>query len=103
LTPYRYALPRSTEAKLSRLRVTATGRKRRTGPPKGERCVARLPGGSRTIRSLDQVYAVEDLPARPPLASGEQQTVRATGTAEFVAGLEREQLIPRRGSASQAD
>jgi transposase len=94
--PYRYALPRSTETKLSRLRVTATGAKRRTGPPAGERCVAKLPGGSRTIRSLDQVYAVEDLPARQPLTAGEQRTLRATETVEFVQGLEREHVIPRR-------
>jgi transposase len=94
--PYRYALPRSTETKLSRLRVTATGQKRRTGPPAGERCVAKLPGGSRTVKSLDQVYAVEDLPARRPLTAGEERTVRATGTAEFVQWLEREHVIPRR-------
>ena len=94
--PYRYALPRSTETKLSRLRVTATGEKRRTGPRKGERCVAKLPGGSRTVKSLDQVYAVEDLPARQPLTIGEHRTVRATGTAEFVQGLDREHVIPRR-------
>lgn len=94
--PYRYAQPRSTETKLSRLRVSATGQKRRTGPRKGEKCVAKLPGGSRTVKSLDQVYAVEALPARQPLTAGEQRTVRATGTAEFVAGLDREHVIPRR-------
>jgi transposase len=100
--PYRYALPRSTETKLSRLRVTATGQKRRTGPAAGERCVAKLPGGSRTIRSLDALYAVEDVPARPPLSTGEQRTVRATGTAEFVQGLEREHVIPRRQAVTVA-
>jgi transposase len=101
--PYRYAQPRSTETKLSRLRVRGTGQKRRTGPPPGERCVARLAGGSRTIKSLDALYAVEGLPARQPLSAGEQRTVRASGSAEFVAGLEREQIVPRRGAGSSPE
>jgi transposase len=95
--PYRYALPRTTETKLARLRVRGTGQQRRSGPPKGQKCVAKLPGGggSRTIKSLDGVYAVEGLPARQPLSAGEQRTVRASGTAEFVAGLTHEQVIAR--------
>ena len=32
--PYRYATPRSTDAKLAGLRVRATGEKRKTGPPR---------------------------------------------------------------------
>ncbi len=33
--PYRYAAPRTTETKLARLRVKATGQRRRSGPAKG--------------------------------------------------------------------
>jgi transposase len=46
--PYRYAVPRSTEEKLRKLRVRATGEKRKTGPQSGKKNVAKLPGGSRT-------------------------------------------------------
>ena len=99
--PYRYAQPRSTEEKLSRLRVKATGQKRRTGPRKGERCVAKLPGGSRTIHALDRVYELEQVPPRRPLSPGEQRAVRASGTMEFVEGLDREHFIPRNKGAGK--
>ena len=33
--PYRYAIPRSTETKLAKLRVKATGQRRKSGTPKG--------------------------------------------------------------------
>ena len=60
--PYRYAIPRSTETKLSKLRVKATGQRRRGGSPKGTKCVAKRPGGGRTIRSLPEVCQSEGLP-----------------------------------------
>jgi transposase len=97
--PYRYAQPRATETKLARLRIKATGQRRRTGPKQGERCVAKLPevpGGSRTVRALDDVYQTEGVPRRTPLTPGEQRTVAATDTAEFVTSLDRQQVIPRR-------
>ena len=47
--PYRYAIPKSTETKLAKLRVKATGRKRKGGAGKGVKAAAKLPGGSRTI------------------------------------------------------
>jgi transposase len=55
--PYRYAQPRSTESKLARLRVLATGEMRQGGTRKGEKATAKLSGGSRTIKSLDRVSA----------------------------------------------
>ena len=54
--PYRFAIPQSTQAKLARLRVKATGQRRQGDSPKGTRCAAKLPGGSRTIHSLGEVY-----------------------------------------------
>ena len=62
--PYRYAIPRSTETKLAALRVRATGEARRRGPAKGTKCTAKLPGGGRTIKSLDRVYASEGVRKR---------------------------------------
>ena len=38
--PYRYAQPRSTETKLARLRVRASGEIRRGGTPKGQKAQA---------------------------------------------------------------
>lgn len=96
--PYRYAQPNSTQQKLARLRIKATGGKRTSGPPKGERCVAKLPGGSRTVKPLAQVYEEEGLPDRVPLTAGEQRAVQESGTAEFVESLAREHVVPRRGS-----
>jgi len=108
--PYRYAIPRSTEAKLSRLRVKATGQRRRSGPAKGKKGLAKLPGGSRTIRSLAAVCASEGLPAPQGLSPGEARTVHAAGADAFVAQIAKPQVVPRRSgrprpgskSASQA-
>ncbi len=41
--PYRYAIPRSTETKLAKLRVKATGQRRKSGTPKGAKRQALLP------------------------------------------------------------
>ena len=94
--PYRYAIPRSTETKLSRLRVKATGTRRKSGPPKGTKCVAKLPGGSRTIKSLAGLCVSEGLPAPLPLSSGERRTVQESACAELVAQIAASQVVPRR-------
>ena len=59
--PYRYAPPQTTAAKLATLRIMATGEKRRGGEGKGVKCAAKLEGGSRSIRALDDVLVNEDL------------------------------------------
>ncbi len=101
--PYRYAIPRTTEAKLARLRVRATGKKRKSGPAKGQKAVARRPGGSRTIKSLDRVYAQEGLPARKrDLPAGERQMLKATGCEKFVASLASDQLVPRKSKKTDS-
>jgi len=94
--PYRYAIPRSTETKLSRLRVKATGQRRRSGPMKATKCQAKLPGGSRTIKSFSGVCAAESLPQPKPLSRGEKRTVKQTDCEEFTRQINREQIIPRR-------
>jgi transposase len=96
--PYRYAIPRSTEAKLAKLRVKATGQRRRGGSPKGTKCVAKRPGGSRTIRSLPEVCRSESLPPPRPLAPGEKRTVQRAGCAAFVAQISQSQIVPRYGA-----
>jgi transposase len=94
--PYRYALPRSTETKLARLRVKASGQRRQGGSPQGVKCTAKLPGGGRTIKSLAGVCASEGLPTPLPLSPGEQRTVRESACAEWVAQIAAPQVVPRR-------
>jgi transposase len=98
--PYRYALPDTTKGKLAKLRIRATGEVRKGGVPKGTRANAKLPGGSRVVKSLDRVYAEEGLPARQPLTAGEQQTVSHTKCTAFVAELAHDHLVPRKKKQS---
>ena len=94
--PYRYSPPRSTETKLARMRVSVTGQRRKSGPPKGEKAVAKLPGGSRTTKSLDAIYSQEGLPPRTPIRPGEAKHLAATATAEFVRQIAQSQTVPRK-------
>ena len=96
--PYRYAIPRSTESKLSRLRVKATGQRRKGGPPSGTKATAKLPGGSRTIKPLAEVCQNEGLPPPRGLAPGEQRIIQRTGSQAFVTQITATQIVPRRAS-----
>lgn len=100
--PYRYAIPRSTETKLARLRVKATGERRKGGAPAGTKATAKLPGGSRTIRSLGEVCRSEGLPLPQPLSAGEQRTVSEANCEAFVEQIGEAQVVPR-SSASAAE
>lgn len=100
--PYRYAIPRSTETKLARLRVKATGVCRKRGPAKGQKPKAKLPGGSRTIKALAAVCQSEGLPTPHSLTPGEQHTVQQTGSGEFVCQIGQTHVVPRRMATGQA-
>ena len=95
--PYRYAVPRTTESKLAQLRIKATGQRRKGGMPKGTKRIARLPGGSRTIKSLAVLCQAEGLPPPRPLAPGEKRTVHEAGCEQFVTLIHQTQIVPRRG------
>ena len=97
--PYRYAQPRPTEQKLRRLELRTGGARRKTGPQKGTQGTAKLPGGSRTLKPLDQVYVREGLPPRPPLAPGEQRIIEEMEVSAFVEAIGQRQIVPRRRSA----
>lgn len=100
--PYRYAQPRPTQDKLARLRVRATGERRRTGPAKGVPCQAKLAGGSRTIKPLARVYEQEHLPPLCEVKPGERRMLAAGEVAEYAASLGNEQIVPRRKANPQA-
>lgn len=86
--PYRYAQPQATSTKLARLRIKATGarRKRQT---KGKGRSANYGTGvqMRTIKPLAQVFAEEELPPLGPVPAGEARTIAQSDTADYAASL----------------
>jgi len=102
--PYRYAVPRSTQTKLSRMRVAATGKRRRSGPAKGRpRPSTYGQGGTRTVPALATVYSSEDLPPTAALPPGERKMLRRMGLAPFVKGLQRSRRIPLKATPTTTD
>jgi len=103
--PYRYALPRTTDAKLARLRVAATGKPRRGGHTKGAPRPAAYgtSQGTRAIPALDDLYARENVPGLQPLAPGEVRMLRDTGTADFAQSVRLTHRVPRRGKDAKKE
>ncbi|AGP35335.1 IS110 family transposase [Sorangium cellulosum] len=101
--PYRYAIPRSTETKLSRMRVKATGERRRTGPPTGQPRPTAYGSGvrTRTVPALDTIYEREGLPPIAPLSDGELRMLRQQKVLKHVAQTSRPQRLPRRAAAAE--
>ncbi|KYG04544.1 hypothetical protein BE21_46225 [Sorangium cellulosum] len=99
--PYRYAVPRSTDTKLARMRVKATGERRRTGLPKGQPRPKAYGSGvrTRTVPALDTIYEREGLPPIAPLADGELRMLRQQKVLKHVAQTSRPQRLPRRAAA----
>jgi transposase len=89
--PYRYALPRTTEAKLRRLRTRATGEKRKPGR-KTRQASTPLEGGRR-VHPLAEIYCSEELPPLREMSAGEARTVARTGVAAFVQSISQEQIV----------
>lgn len=95
--PYRYAQPKTVEAKYSRLRVRVTGRKKSTGS-KGQKRPVTYGSGKRTraIPSLDHIYASEGLPALPESAAGEKAMLQRHRVADYAAHIRQSHRVPRR-------
>jgi transposase len=102
--PYRYAQPAATETKLQRLRVRATGQKRKSGPKPGSAATAKLGAGvkSRTVKPLAQVCADEGLPPLTAPPPGEARTLAEAGTAAYVESLARPQVVAKKPRARPA-
>ena len=89
------AQPEPTKAKLQRLRVQATGERRKSGPAKGSAAAGPTPEPTRTVKSLPQVYADEGVPAMTPPPAGEARTVTESGTQAYVDSLKEPKCVPR--------
>jgi len=103
--PYRYAQPKTVEAKFTRLRVGATGQRKRGGIPKGAPRPAAYATGVRTrsVAGLDELYAGEQLPPPAPASEGERRMLAQTGTAAYAEAIRRRGRTPRgRGPASRS-
>lgn len=96
--PYRYAQPDTTERKLQRLRVKATGEKRPTGSKPGVANEAKLGPGtrSRTTPPLEQVLKAEGLPAPSAPPPGEARTVEQAGSREYVESIQKPKIRARK-------
>ena len=95
--PYRYALPGPTQAKLQRLRVMATGEKRKGGFKPGRARTAKLGPGTRskTLKSLPQLLADEGLPALQTPPPGESRTLAAAKARRFVRSLNKTTVLQK--------
>lgn len=102
--PYRYGEPKATAAKLSRLRVRATGEKRKGGNPKGQPRPASYGSGqpTRAIDALDTVYRKEGLPSLPDLKPGEQRMLRDNGLEAFAQSLRQSRREPKKPRTTKA-
>lgn len=102
--PYRYASPRPTARKLSRLRTQSGGPRRVPGCPKGQRAIAALPDRqpSYTIKPLTTIYANEGLPPLPPPTPGQLRLQRSPAVATFVASLNEPHVQPMRRSIGKS-
>jgi transposase len=95
--PYRYAQPKTLQAKLSRLRILATKQKRRGGNAKGQpRSPQYGKGCTKAVPGLDDLYKTEGL---PPLSNqmkaGEQAMLEKQGITAYAAAVRIPMRVPR--------
>ena len=95
--PYRYSLPATTHAKLDRLRIRATGEKKKGGNPKGQPRPATYGSGrpTRAIPSLDQVLAKNSLPPLAEPKPGERTMLARNELTHFAADLHKPKRVPK--------
>ena len=103
--PYRYALPKTTEAKLSRLRVRATGKKRKGGFAKGSNRSPNYGSGQRTraVPGLDAVYEREQLPPLAPPKPGERKMLQRQKLAGFAEEVRESKRVPKNVRSKNGD
>jgi transposase len=101
--PYRYAQPKTLQAKMSRLRILATGKRKKGGLPKGTPRPASYGTGNNTkgIASLDSIYEQEHLPPLPPLTPGELTMLEQQQVAGFVESIHKSHRV-RKATRSES-
>jgi transposase len=95
--PYRYAQPQTVQAKFSRLRTRATGKRRRGGNPKGSPRPANYGSGqgTRAVPALDSVYTAEQLPPLSEPSAGERNMLEMHRVTTFAANIHQARRVPR--------
>jgi len=95
--PYRYAQPKTLQAKLSRLRILATKQKRKGGIAKGQpRPLQYGKGRTQAVPGLDDLYKTEGLPPLSKgLKPGEQAMLAQQGMAAFASAVRVPRRVPR--------
>ena len=103
--PYRYALPKTTEAKLSRLRVRVTGKKRKGGLAKGSNRSPNYGSGQRTrgVPGLDAVYEREQLPPLATPKPGERKMLQRQKLAGFAEEVRASKRVPKNVRSKNGD
>jgi hypothetical protein len=102
--PYRYAQPKTVQAKMSRLRILATGKRKKGGLPKGSPRPASYGTGNNTkgVASLDSIYEQEHLPTLPPLAPGEKAMLDQQKVTDYVDNIHKSHRVPKKVRAKAA-
>ena len=99
--PYRYALPATASAKLARLRVKATGKRKRGGNAKG---TGRHPnygqGLTKAVPALTTVYEVNELSPVNELKAGEKAMLERAGLADLPEYLNKPRRVPKKKTAN---
>lgn len=102
--PFRYAVPKTLEAKYARLRVRATGQRRRGGVPKGSPRSAQYgQGRTRAVPALPQVLEQNGLPAVATLPLGERKMLAKKKLESFYAELQTPSRVLKRTSPSMSE
>ena len=99
--PYRYAQPKTLEAKLSRLRILATNQKRKGGLIKGQPRPAQYgKGRTKAIPGLDDLYSGEGLPPlSKELKPGELAMLDRLKLVAYAASIRVAKRIPKGAKA----
>lgn len=99
--PYRYAQPAPTQTKLARLRVAATGQRRRTGPKPG---TPRPDLGTRTraVPALDHILQDEGLPPTSPPPAGERRLLEHPEVAAHLQTIRKGKRKIRRSNKEES-
>ena len=102
--PFRYSLPASLQAKYARLRVRASGHRRRGGIAKGTPRSSRYGlGRSRRVPALDEVLQDNGLPATTPIPEGETRMLARNQLRTFYERLQTPSRVQVGPSPAQAE